>query len=279
MEKSGAQAFTFMNSDGPHYVWATNNGKPKLMLIHGITGSSVAQWSKNAQRLSEHFDLIIPDLIGHGKSLQTWNGSSVDAQVAHLTLLLDSLEITEPIHIVGNSYGGAIAANFAEQHPNRSKTLVIYDGPASDFTSSIADSIAQANGTKNIQDIISPTNKKTQRRALRIVFYKMPILPGFVLRQYNDFYIKPYHNVHVELLNDLLAREKEYSTKIYDWQMPVYVLWGENDQLIPLSTGIGIHVRNGLPADHLIIITKCGHIANVERPKKFENEIKQILLK
>ncbi|MFT5184323.1 MAG: abhydrolase domain-containing protein 6 [Flavobacteriales bacterium] len=278
MEKSSAQAYTFVDADGSHHVWASNNGKPKLMLIHGITGSSVAQWSGNAQRLGEHYDLIIPDLIGHGKSIQTWSGSSIDAQVEHLNLLLDSLHITESIHLVGNSYGGAIAANFAEQHPNRVKTLVINAGPASDFTHAMADSIAKANGGTNIQEIISPTDKKGQRNALKTVLYKMPILPGFVLRQFNDVYIKPYHNAHMDLMNDLLAHEEEYSTKVYDWPMPVYLLWGQNDQLIPLEIGIGIQTRNDLAADHLIIIPKCGHIANVERAEQFEREIKRILV-
>ncbi len=277
MEKSGAQAYTFIAADGPHYVWATHNGKPKLMLIHGITGSSVAQWSGNAQRLSEHYDLIIPDLIGHGKSVQTWTGSSVDAQVAHLNLLLDSLHVHEPVYMVGNSYGGAMAAKFAEQHPERVKKLVIYDGPASDFTGAMADSIAKANGAKNIQELLSPVDKKGQRKALRVALYRMPILPGFVLRQFNDAYIKPYHIAQVGLLNDLLAHEKEYATKVYRWPMPVYVIWGANDGLIPLATGRGIHARNHLAADHLIIIPKCGHIANVERPKEFERVLERIL--
>jgi hypothetical protein len=59
--------------------------------------------------------------------------------------------------------------------------------------------------------------------------------------------------------------------------MPVYVLWGEGDRLIPLSTGRGIMRRNNLPADHLIIIPKAGHGPNLEQPKAFAKELKRIL--
>ncbi|HOY30208.1 MAG TPA: alpha/beta fold hydrolase, partial [Flavobacteriales bacterium] len=108
---------TFTDASGPHFTWTSKDlssgTKPKLMLVHGITSSS-AMWAGNLIGLSERFDLIVPDLIGHGKTTAQWSGSSVDVQVAHLALLLDSLGVKEPVYVVGNSYGGAISANFAE---------------------------------------------------------------------------------------------------------------------------------------------------------------------
>lgn len=276
-ERTGVKAHTFLAADGPHFAWTRFSGKPKLMLIHGITGSALTQWSGNADRLAEHFDLILPDLIGHGRSTQQWSGNSVDAQVAHLILILDSLGVQGPIDVVGNSYGGAIAANLAEQHPERVRRLVIYDGPASDFTSAVADSVARSRGASDIVDLLSPTDKKGQKRAIAVAFHHPPVLPGFALRQYNHRYILPYRAAQTGLLEDLLQREAEYATKTYAWPMPVYVLWGANDGLIPLATGTAIHARNRLPADHLIVIPECGHIANRERPGEFEEVLIRIL--
>lgn len=280
-QKSGLHAYSFTDQTGPHYVWSStapgdsDDGRPKLMLVHGITSQSL-MWGKNVKSLSKDFDLIIPDLIGHGHSTAQWSGNSVDAQVAHLQLILDSLGIRKPVDLVGNSYGGAVAANFAEQHPDRVKTLVIEDGPASDYTAAMADSVARSVGAKDIADLFNPQNKEEQKRVLSLVMYKPIKAPGFVFRQINDA-MKPNAPQTSALLHDLLKHEDEYAHKTYSWPMPVYVFWGAGDRLIPLSVGKGIAARNHLPVDHLVIFPKAGHVVNIEQPKEFEQELRRVL--
>ncbi len=277
-EENGLVRQTFTDATGPHSVWAaldTETDRPKLMLVHGIT-SSANMWATNLPALSKDYDLIAPDLIGHGKSTGQWNGNSVDAQVAHLRLILDSLGVQEPVYIVGNSYGGAMAANFAEQHPERTRGLVIYDGPASDYTAAIADSVARSVGAADITDLFTPTNKEEQYRLLSMSLYEPPKVPGFALKQMYKAYTT-HSQGYLALLKDLLGRAEQYSEKRYMWSMPVFVLWGEGDRLIPLSTGRGIAKRNGLPADHLIIIPKAGHVSSLEQPKLFNDHLLRIL--
>ncbi|MBK9176592.1 MAG: alpha/beta fold hydrolase [Flavobacteriales bacterium] len=87
--------------------------------------------------LRKDYDRILPDLLSHGLSTK-WDtahgGRSIDDQVAHVILLLDSLGVKDPIPVVGNSYGGGVAARLAELHPERIKHLVIYDGLVSDYS-------------------------------------------------------------------------------------------------------------------------------------------------
>lgn len=277
---NGLVAHTFTNGAGPHHVWssAPDSGtvkKPKLMLVHGITSSN-AMWSGNLHTLRKSFDLIVPDLIGHGRSTGNWSGNSVDAQAAHLALILDSLGIDEPVYVVGNSYGGAMAANFAEQHPERVRALVIYDGPASDYTAAIADSVARSAGADDITDLFTPENPQEQYRLLAMSLFEPPKIPGFALKQMYARY-KAHSAGYLALLKDLLNNEDRYARKQYMWSMPVYVIWGEGDRLIPLSTGRGIAQRNGLPADHLIIVPKAGHVANIEQREVFEQHLLRVL--
>lgn len=277
LKRHDIKAHSFAALDGPHFTWSSDNtGKPKLLLLHGITGSGMTQWAGNVKELSKHFDLIMPDLLGHGKSTLIWTGNSIDAQVAHITMLLDSLGMKEPLYVLGNSYGGAIAANFAEQHPERTRMLVICDGPASDYPAQLADSIARAAGANGILDLLSPTDAQGQRRALDISVYHDPSIPRFILRQVNERYIKPYHDAQIALMKDAIAHEQQYTTKVYTWPMPVYVLWGREDELIPLRVGEGIHRRNSLPPDHLVIIDDAGHVANIERRKEFNKVVVRI---
>ena len=124
----------------------------------------------------------------------------------------------------------------------------------------------------------SPTDAEGQRKAVLISVYDDPSLPKFILRQVNERYIKPYHDAQTALLSDLLEREAQYATKVYRWPMPVYVIWGRHDELIPLQVGVGIHHRNNLPADHLVIIEEAGHVANVEQKKEFNNLLVRLLI-
>lgn len=277
--KHGMVAHVFAGTDGVRYAWASaslgSNERPRLLLVHGITSSN-AMWAGNLKVLGDHFDLIVPDLIGHGRTTVPWSGNSVDAQVEHLVAILDGLGVTEPVYVVGNSYGGAISANFAESHPERVRGLVVYDGPASDYTSAIADSVARSVGATDITDLFTPKSTEEQYRLLSIALYEPPKVPRFALRQMQER-LGGQRAGHLALLQDLLQREDQYATKRYQWNMPVHVVWGEGDRLIPLSTGQGIVTRNGLPADHLIVIPKAGHVANIEQKDVFETHLLRVL--
>lgn len=278
-EASGLVQHTYTDAAGAHFTWASKelakNSKPKLMLVHGITSSS-AMWSGNVQGLAQHFDLVVPDLIGHGRSTTAWSGSSVDLQVAHLVNILDSLGVPGPVYVVGNSYGGAISANFAEQHPHRTKALVICDGPASDYTSAIADSVARSRGADGIAGLFTPTNKDEMYRLLAVAMNEPPKVPGFARKQLFKKY-QSHQAVYLGLLQDLLKNEQRYAQKRYLWTMPVYVLWGEGDKLIPPFVGRGIAARNELPADHLIMMPNAGHATNVEQPVAFNEHLIRVL--
>lgn len=279
-DKNGMVERSFTDAAGLHFAWVSadlaTSSKPKLMLVHGIMSSS-AMWAGNLAGLGKTYALIVPDLIGHGRSTKQWSGNSIDAQVAHLNLILDSLGVHEPVYLVGNSYGGAIAANFAEQHPERVRTLVIYDGPASDYTIAIADSVARSVGAADLKTLFTPTNPDEQYRLMSMAMYEPPKVPGFARKQLFENFatLQPGY---LALLQDLLDRADAYATKRYMWTMPTYVIWGEGDRLIPPSVGRGIAARNELPADHLIMIANAGHVANVEQRATFEARLEQLLV-
>jgi len=276
-ERAGLVEHTFSSPEGPRHVWASApTGKPWLLLVHGVTGSGL-QYAGNAKELATHYDLIAPDLIGHGKSTDTWSGNSVDQQVAHLRLILDSLHVNEPVYVIGNSYGGAMVANFAEQHPDRTRLLVIYDGPANAYGKAVADSCARAIGADDILDYFAPETPEERGRNINAVLGKPRRIPRFALRQMNEA-SQPRWPVYQGLLKDLVQRDAEYTAKRYQWTMPVYVLWGAKDRLIPPSVGEGIVRINQLPPDHHVVMEEAGHVANIEMPKVF-NEVLLGMLK
>lgn len=108
------------------------SGAPTLVLIHG-TPSSLLTWrdvvfgTPDCAGLSDSFDVIALDLVGHGLSdpapPYTW-----DRLVEFVAAFLKSPEIgVEHVCFVGNSSGGEVAWRFAAQHPESVDRLVLID--------------------------------------------------------------------------------------------------------------------------------------------------------
>lgn len=278
--RNGYMERSFMDGHGPHHVWARDTGKRKILLLHGYSGTGAQQWSRSAQLLSHDHDAVMPDLLCHGKSTPDWGnlpGGNIDAQVDHVILILDSLGIRQPIDVVGSSYGGGVAARLAELHPTRVKKLVLYDGLVSDYTAAMADSIAKSVGAPGMLAIMGTPTPKDLRFGIKLALYRTPPVPGFILRQIHELNVKPFRQAQVTLIKDLLDHEGLFATKSYDWPMPVYLIWGERDELIPNATGRAIMQRNGLPDSHWSTIPRTGHVANLERPKAFDRVLRQVL--
>lgn len=279
LERRGYAARTFQ-AGGSHAVWFRDTGKPKLLLLHGYTGTGALQWSRTAKLLSKDYDCILPDLLSHGRSAKwdtTRTGLSLDDQAAHVLLILDSLGVRQPIPVVGNSYGGGVAARLAELHPERISRLVIYDGLVSDYSTALADSIARSRGATGMLAVMRTPTAKDMRYGIRLSLYRDPPLPGFILKQIHREYAAPFRPAQVALLKDLMAQEERLVAKRYDWRMPVHLIWGERDELIPNATGRAVLARNGIPEAHWVSIPRTGHVANLERPKAFVAVLKGIL--
>jgi len=278
--KRNDYAASTIEQSGPRFTWYRESSKPKLLLLHGYTGTGSLQWSKTAKLLRKDYDCIMPDLLSHGRSMKwdtTRAGLSLDDQAAHVIAMLDGLGVKQPIPVVGNSYGGGVAARLAELHPERISELVIYDGLVSDYSAALADSIARAHGAPSMLAVMRTPSPSDLRFGIRLSLYRDPPLPGFILKQIYREFAEPYRAAQITLLKDLLAHEDQFNNKRYDWKMPVYLIWGERDELIPNATGRAVMARNGIPESHWITIPRTGHVANFERPKEFVRALTGIL--
>lgn len=95
-----------------------------LVFLHGF-GGQATQWQYQLRAFSGANRAIAIDLRGHGRSDQP-NGSYAMAHLqADLEAVLDALGVNEKIVLVGHSFGGAVATEFAEAHPERVDRLVL----------------------------------------------------------------------------------------------------------------------------------------------------------
>src|SRR4051794_37414052 len=97
--------------------------RPCIVLVHGIAGDS-SEWAPVLDKLSEKYDVIAPDLAGHGESTRLRGDHSIGAFATWLRDVLEALEI-ERATFVGHSLGGGVVMQFAYQFPEYVERMVL----------------------------------------------------------------------------------------------------------------------------------------------------------
>lgn len=108
----GREHSRFVEADGLTWHVQVRGAGPPLLLLHG-TGASSHSWRDVAALLEQQFQLIVPDLPGHGFTRgRPSGGLTLDGMAEALADLLVELKVEKP-HVAAHSAGAAIACHMA----------------------------------------------------------------------------------------------------------------------------------------------------------------------
>jgi len=122
----GLDKFISVQGYNLHYVEA-GEGEP-ILLIPGAF-STYRHWNRVIPYLSEHYKLLCLDYLGVGDSDKPKSGFgyTIEEQADLIVKMIEALQIQE-VHILGVSYGGAIALNLAARYPEKVDMIVSIEG-------------------------------------------------------------------------------------------------------------------------------------------------------
>jgi long-chain acyl-CoA synthetase len=95
-----------------------------VVFLHGY-GGQARQWKYQLDEFSISNRVVAIDLRGHGQSNKPHGNYSMAQIVEDLEMVLDELDIEQKFHLIGHSFGGAIATEFASAHPERIEQLIL----------------------------------------------------------------------------------------------------------------------------------------------------------
>ena len=94
-----------------------------MLLLHGL-GCDHTTWEPVIDSLARRYTVIAPDLLGHGQSAKPRADYSVGGYANGMRDLLTVLGI-DKVTVVGHSFGGGVAMQFAYQFPERTERLIL----------------------------------------------------------------------------------------------------------------------------------------------------------
>ena len=260
------------NLHGHRAVYRTIGSGPTVVLIHGMINSS-RHWETVAQRLAGSYRVIAPDLIGHGEAATPRGDYSLGAHAAAIRDLLTTIGV-ERATIVGHSLGGGVAMQFTYQFPEMVERLVLVSsGGLGPDVSPILRAAALPGAELFITATAAVGTKvgSVVGRGLNLVGLRPNADLTEITRGYATLVDPERRKAFVATLRSVVGMEGQRVgalDKLYLADtLPVLIVWGENDPIIPVDHGREAHAA--LAGSHLEIFEDTGHIPQQERPGRF----------
>src|SRR5262245_22966558 len=115
--------------EGERFYREAGAGEP-IVLLHCSSGSSAA-WLPVIERLGPGYQVLAPDLLGYGRSAPWLRDAALapDAELGVVHALLDVVgrPVDRRVHLVGHSYGGAVALDAARRFPGQVASLTLIE--------------------------------------------------------------------------------------------------------------------------------------------------------
>jgi 2-hydroxymuconate-semialdehyde hydrolase len=239
------------------------SGAP-IVFLHG-SGPGVtawANWNKLFPILSDQFRIIAPDMAGFGfterketdvYTMNNWVQQTID--------LMDALKL-EKAHIVGNSFGGALALSLAIKYPERVDRLVLMGAMGVSFP--ISYGLDQVWGyepsVENMEELLEifTYNHSFATKDLVKTRYESSIQPGFQESFSSMFPAPRQKSVEAMAGNQNYIRNIPHRTLI---------VHGREDRVIPIETSMKL--INLIDNAELHVFGHCGHWTQIEKTNEF----------
>jgi pimeloyl-ACP methyl ester carboxylesterase len=259
---------------------ATGADRKELVLcVHGMTGDAT-NWTDLMAALAPDFDPVAVDLPGSGFSPppRTPRGYTITAQAATVIEVIEALG-SGPVHLVGNSMGGAVSVRVAARRPDLVRTLTLVSAALPD--------------------------RRPHRQTAHFPVLALPVLGARLVRQFGRLpaenriagvlqtcYYDPaaVHRVRVALsveelrrrdglTHDVMSTTRAARTLVAEtlrphrfslWRdaervlAPALVLFGSHDKLV--SADLAGRATRSFANARVVVLPQTGHLGQMEHP-------------
>ncbi|MFA4917350.1 MAG: alpha/beta hydrolase [Syntrophales bacterium] len=264
MGKAPEDKYIMIDDVNYHYLEYPGTGRD-IFLLHGLA-SSAYTWEKVIPYLTgQGYHVWALDMKGFG-----WSDKPEDAKYDTVTLMQEVNKWMEAMGLkdvvfVGNSLGGAIAVLMALEHPDKTERIVLIDSAGYPIKKPFIIRMAKMPLAGEITKLFF--GRWVVERTLEEVMFN----DDKVTEEQIDAYYERMSTENALDAQVALARSIDFEAmSVYTRRIPeiknrTVIIWGENDEWIPLESGYKF--RKDLSNSTLVILPECGHIPQEEKPE------------
>ena len=254
---------------------------PVLLLLHGL-GCDHTTWTPVIDLLARRYTVIAPDLLGHGRSDKPRADYSVGGYANGMRDLLTCLGI-DKVTVVGHSFGGGVAMQFAYQFPERTERLVLV---ASGGLGPDVSPLIRSVSTPGFHPVMGVLTLPGVRHVGKAGLRTLARIPSWHTRDLDEV-AEIYDS-----FKDPAARHaiRHVVKAVVDWRgqiicmadrayltqsMPMAVVWGEHDRVIPVDHAA--RAAELAPGARVEVIPNAGHFPHKDHPQRFAKIVQDFI--
>jgi len=238
--------FTKHHADG--VVWFTGGrGERTLVLVHGVNDQA-GTWSSVAPKLAHDFKVVAIDLPGHGESAPKTGPLPMRTMIDALGAVIDRESPNAPVILAGNSMGGWVSILYATEHPERVANLILEDASGMAWNMSHVP--------------LFPKDRDEAMKLLRMVHGPDAKIADYLVDAVLNAKDLPQKRVLEAGIIEWIV-----DSRLTKLTMPVTLIWGRNDGLLPLDYANVLQSR--IAGSKLNVIDSAAHIPHRQAPDEF----------
>ena len=258
---------------GHRRAYVVTGSGPALLLLHGL-GCDHRTWAPVIESLARRYTVIAPDLLGHGESDKPRADYSVGGYANGMRDLLTVLGI-DRVSVLGHSFGGGVAMQFAYQFPERTERMILVAPGGLGHEVSKGIRAITLPGFHTVMGVVTlPGVRHVTKAALRSLaasgVSKARDLDEVaeIIDSFKDPKARAAIRHVVSAVVDWRGQVVTMADRAYLTQaMPMCVVWGTDDAVIPVR-----HAGNAAemaPGATVEVIANAGHFPHKDHPQRF----------
>ncbi len=245
---------------------------PVIVLIHGFS-ASLQTWEPWVQRLATGTDrlgnyrIITLDLPGHGLTRAPAGYQANMENYRNLVAAFAESQRLTSFAIGGNSMGGNVAWEYALAHPDQVNALILVDSAGwPQGESETEPAIFKLLRNPILGPVLRDLDNTTlTRKGLQDAFANPSLVDDAMVTRYTELSRAPGHReILIDLATGRNGRQPATPARLSALRMPVLILWGANDNLIPASDAQRFH--QAIPGSQILVLEHVGHVPQEEAP-------------
>jgi pimeloyl-ACP methyl ester carboxylesterase len=238
------------------------------VLLHGGFGFDSRSWRRQFDSLADQFTVVAWDAPGCGLSGDPPDTFRLPDYADCLARFIETLALERP-HVLGLSFGAALALELFRRHPRLPRTLVLAGAYAGWAGSLPPEVVAERLGRV--------LREADQDPAQWVPTYVAGMLtesaPQAMVEEVTALMGDVHPAGNVTMLRSMA--EADLRDVLPRIDVPTLLLYGDGDTRSPVAIGEALHAD--IPGSTLVVLTGAGHLSNIEGAHRFNREVRAFL--